>query len=93
MTTPAEAALQFLSGVGLGGLLGILYGFLRPLRPRRTILSDTVFMVAAFAAWVFLFFGICRGDGGCSTVIALGTGAVLWETTAGRWLRPLFRGF
>ena len=87
MTAPAQAALQFVQGLGLGVGLGILYGSLRPLRRRRAIPADLVFMVAAFWAWLQLSFGICRGDIRLGTTSALALGALAWELTAGRLLR------
>ena len=93
MTAPAQTALRFALGCLLGAGLGLLYGFLRPLRPRRTALADSLFVAAALAAWVYLSFGICRGDVRPGYTAALGLGALLWEATAGRPLRRVFQGF
>ena len=43
MTAPAEALSRLLCAVGLGGVLGLLYGLLRPLRPRH--LGDVFFLI------------------------------------------------
>ena len=57
MTAPALAAQRFGSACLLGVGLGIWYGFLRPLRPRRTALSDGLFLAGAAWAWLELGFG------------------------------------
>ena len=44
MIPPAEALRHFGIAFGLGCLLGVLYGFVRPLRPRLTALSDLIFL-------------------------------------------------
>ena len=62
MNPPRIAAARFLSAVALGIPLGIWYSFLRPLRPKHTALSDLLFLPGTLWAWVFLTFGICRGD-------------------------------
>ena len=93
LTGPALDAARFLYACLLGGGLGLYYGFLRPLRPRHTVLSDLLFLPAVGWAWLYLGFAICRGDirlGYCS---GLFIGALLWEQTAGRCLRPVFFGF
>lgn len=93
MTGPAEAALRFGWGCLMGAGLGVCYDFLRPLRPKRTILADTVFVVCLFAAWVQLSFGICGGDLRLDYTASLGIGALIWIYTAGKLLRPVFRLF
>ena len=93
MTAPVQAAARFLWGLAMGGGLGLLYGFLRPLRPRWTALTDFVTVAAALWAWIWLSFGICRGDIRLGATAALGLGALAWELTAGRLLRPLFSLF
>lgn len=93
MTTPAQAFYRFVIALGLGAILGLYYGFLRPLRPRLTTLSDLLFLPAAGWAWLYLNFGICLGDIRLSYTAGLMIGGLLWETTIGRILRPLFFGF
>ena len=52
MTGPALDAQRFLIACLMGAALGIYYGFLRPLRPRHTALSDFLFLPAAFYGWL-----------------------------------------
>ena len=52
MMTPAVAFHRLVAALGLGCLLGLWYGFLRPLRPRRTTLADSLFVLAGGWAWV-----------------------------------------
>ena len=56
MTAPADAAVRFGWGLLLGASLGLFYGFLRPLRPKRTTLADGIFLLAAFYLWLLLQF-------------------------------------
>ena len=62
MTATAAAAGRFGMACLLGAVLGAVYGFLRPLRPKWTFLADTLFLAAAVLAWLRLSFGICQGD-------------------------------
>lgn len=93
MTGPALDARRFALACLLGVVLGIYYGFLRPLRPRHTALSDLLFLPAAGYSWLYLGFAVCRGDIRLSYSMGLLVGAVGWEMTLGRWLRPVFFGF
>ena len=93
MTGPALDGWRFLWACGIGLILGMYYGFLRPLRPKRTLLSDALFMPALFFGWLYLGFAICRGDLRLGYCIGLLLGAVVWELTVGRLLQPVFRGF
>ena len=93
MTAPALSALRFLLALLSGGILGIVYGFLRPLRPRFTHFSDMLFTAAALYVWLFLHFRLCHGDLRVSYSIAMVLGGFLWELTAGRLLRPVFSVF
>lgn len=93
MTDPALSALRFGAGLALGAALGLVYGFLRPLRTRRSAPADLLFMAAAFYAWLVLSFAVCRGDIRLGITLALPLGALLWENTAGRLLRRPFRLF
>lgn len=93
MTAPAVAALRFFLACVLGLGLGVIYSFLRPLRPRLTGLSDALFVVSLLMAWVYLGFGICGGDLRLGYTAGLFVGLCLWEWTAGRLLRPLFFRF
>ena len=62
MTSPVTAFRWLLSGLVLGCLLGVYYGFLRPLRPRFTLLSDLLFVPVAGWVWLYYSFAICGGD-------------------------------
>lgn len=93
MTPPGEAAGRFAAACLLGLALGAVYGFLRPLRPRHTLLSDSLFLLAAAWAWGYLGFGICLGDLRLGYTAGLFLGAVAFEQTLGRLLRPVFQGF
>ena len=48
MTPPELAAGRFLAACLLGAQLGVWYGFLRPLRPRWTALSVSLFLLGLF---------------------------------------------
>ena len=91
--TPAVAAYRMACALAMGAGLGLLYGFLRPLRPRYTLTADGAFLLAALWTWIYLSFGVCAGDIRAGFAIAMMTGGVLWESTAGRLLRPIFAGF
>lgn len=93
MTQPAVAAACFGAALLMGGALGVLYGFLRPLRPLLTHLADALFVVACFWTWIYLAFAVCGGDIRFAYTAGLAAGGVAWEMTAGKLLRPLFFGF
>lgn len=93
MTAPALAFQRFAAACLLGLGLGVLYSFLRPLRPRRTALADGVFLAAVLFAWLQLGFRVCRGDLRLGYTAGLFVGLVLWELTVGKLLRPVFSGF
>ena len=91
MTTPALAGWRFLMGVALGGLLGLWYGFLRPLGRRRRQLADLLFITGVFPVWVYHSFAVCQGDISIWYSLSLLLGGILTECTLGRLLRPVFR--
>lgn len=93
MTGPAQDGYRLLCALLLGAGLGIFYGFLRPLRPRHTVLSDLLFLPAMGYAWLYLGFAVCRGDIRLGYCMGLILGGCIWEFTLGRWLRPVFFGF
>lgn len=93
MTAPAVAALRFALACGLGLGLGVVYSFLRPLRPRLTHLADGIFVLCLLSAWVYLGFGICGGDLRLGYTAGLFVGIFIWEWTAGRLLKPIFFRF
>ena len=93
MTHPAISAQQLLTALLLGLGLGLCYGFLRPLYRIGNWLRDLLFLPCILSFWVYLGFGICGGDLRLGYFTALAAGALLWECTIGRLLRPLFFGF
>ena len=62
MIPPSQAAWQFAIACLYGSALGLMYDFLRPLRPKRTALADTLFVLVLFYLWLRLSFAVCRGD-------------------------------
>jgi hypothetical protein len=93
VTAPGLAAWRFCAGLILGGGLGLFYGFLRPPRAKHPHLCDFVFMVGFFLLWIFYGFGICYGDLRFAYSLTLPLGALLWESTGGKALRPLIFRF
>ena len=93
MTPPALALQRFGAACLLGVGLGLWYDFLRPLRPRNTALSDLVFLAVTGWVWLFLALRVCGGDLRVGYSAGLAVGGLMWELTAGRLLRPVFRGF
>ena len=92
MTGPALDGWRFLWACGIGLILGMYYGFLRPLRPRHTVMSDVLFLPALMYGWLYLGFAICRGDLRIGYCLGILLGIVAWELTVGRLLRPVFFG-
>ena len=93
MTGPALDGWRFLCACLIGLPLGLYYGFLRPLRPRHCFISDLLFLPALGYAWLYLSFAVCRGDLRLSYCAGLLIGAIFWELTFGRLLRPVFKRF
>lgn len=93
MMPPALAAWRFAIACLYGNLLGVVYSFLRPLRPKRTALADGLFLLALLFAWLQLGFRICRGDLRFGYTAGLLIGIFFWELTLGKLLRPVFFGF
>lgn len=93
MMAPILAIQQFLYACLVGAALGAIYGFLRPLRPKRTTLADLLFFLAVLYGWLFVQFEICRADIRFVYSIAMAAGGFLWELTIGRLLRPVFSVF
>lgn len=90
MRPPELAARQFALACLVGAGLGLVYGFLRPLRRKHSALGDFLFLGAAFWGWLYWGFGICRGDYPGPGLLGLALGGFVWEATAGRLLRPVF---
>lgn len=93
MTPPLLAAQRFLLSCLVGLAVGIWYDFLRPLRPKHTGLSDFVFLIGLYYAWLYQGFKICNADLRPGYTAGLFLGACGWEMTVGRLLRPVFSGF
>lgn len=93
MNPPLDAAWRFLPAILLGCALGILYGFLRPLRQKSGWLPDLIFLAATLWVWTVLSFGICRGDLRPAYTLTLLLFALLWDRSLGRWLMPVFSAF
>jgi hypothetical protein len=93
MNRPAQEAYWLLIYFLAGGALGIFYGFLRPLRCRRSWPADLLFVTATSFAWVYLGFGVCGGDLRIGCLAGLFLGIFLFDRWPGRWMRPLFFGF
>ena len=93
MISPDIAFRRFLTGLVLGCVLGIFYGFLRPVRRGKAVLSDLIFVL--LAGWIYLYYGfaVCRGDLRMGYLAAPILGALAFDQGFGRWLRPVFDGF
>ena len=83
--------LHLAQGLLLGCILGVVFGFLRPLRPRW--LGDLLFLAAFFHVWIFLGFALCGGDLRMAYSLTLPAGILLWECSFGKFLQPLCYGF
>lgn len=93
MIPPGVAAWRFAIACLYGTALGVIYSFLRPLRPGRTALADGLFSLALLFVWLQLGFRICRGDLRFGYTAGLLIGILIWELTLGKLLRPVFFGF
>ena len=93
MTTPAVAAARFCMAAAVGTGLGLFYGFLRPLRRKSNWFTDLIFVIATFFGWLYVGFGICRGDLRMAYFAGMALGGFGWEMTVGKLLRPVFFGF
>ena len=90
MTPPALALQRFGIACLLGVGLGVLYGFLRPLRPRHTVLSDVLFLLGAGWTWLYLALAVCGGDLRFGYCLGLPIGAGGWGEHKRRILLPVF---
>ena len=93
MNAPAVAAIRFCMAAAAGAGLGLFYGFLRPLRRKRNWFADLIFVLAAFYGWLYVGFGICKGDLRLAWFAGMALGGFGWEMTVGKLLRPVFFGF
>ena len=60
--TPAASAFRLLISMLLGGVLGILYDFLRPPGRKHRHLMDLIFSLGTVWVWIYHSFAVCRGD-------------------------------
>ena len=88
--TPELAAYRLVCSLLLGAVLGLYYGFLRPLGARHRTLADALFLAGVIPVWLLHSFSICLGDIRMGFFFGMLTGGFCWEATFGRWLRPLF---
>ena len=93
MISPEAALGRLLWAVLYGACLGLVYDFLRPLRPKLTALADSIFLLCTGALWLHLSFAICRGDLRAGYWAGLALGFFLCRISAGRLLRPVFSAF
>ena len=93
MTHPATSSRYLLAALAVGALLGLIYGFLRPLRTRCNAPADAIFVLCAAAACLYLGFGVCGGDLRLGLWVGMTLGGFLWESTVGLLLRPVFALF
>lgn len=93
MIPPKDALGELCWGWLLGVLLGLCWGFLRPLGKVGNALRDSLFLLAAGAGLCHLAFGICGGDLRLPCLGAAVLGGVGEEAALGRLLRPVFYGF
>ena len=75
----------------LGAVLGLFYGFLRPIRPRW--LADLIFLAGLLGIWIYLCFGLCGADPRFGYTVTLLGGCLAWEVLFGKLLKPLFSAF
>lgn len=90
MNGPAQDGRRFLMACLLGLGLGLVYGFLRPLRQRCPVLADILFLPVMGYGWLYLGFAVCRGDLRLGYCAGLPIGGIFWELTIGRLLRSVF---
>ena len=90
MIPPGDALKELLWGCLLGVVLGLFWGFLRPLGRQHNHLRDGLFVLATGAALCYLGFGICGGDLRLPCALAALLGGLAEEATLGRLLRPVF---
>lgn len=89
MISPAVAWSRSLWAMGLGAGLGCLFGALRPLARRAPGTADTVFVLVCFQLWLYHSFAVCCGDPRTVYLLMGFLGALGWEQTVGKILRPL----
>ena len=93
MNPPGLVARRFLAACLWGCVLGLYYGFLRPLRRKHHWPADLLFVPGLFYVWLVVMFQVCQGDLRFGYTCGIFLGWFLWEQTVGRLLRPVFSGF
>ena len=93
MIPPGEALGELLAALALGAVLGLFWGFLRPLGKRRRNLADGLFLPGLALGLCVLGFGVCGGDLRPACLGAAALGGIGEEMTLGRLLAPVFYGF
>ena len=91
MIPPALALWRVTAACIHGLVLGAVYSFLRPLRPRA--LADMLFVAALLYVSLIISFAICKGDPRFADHLGMYAGLTGWLLTFGKWLRPVFSGF
>ena len=91
MIGPAQAARQLMTALLLGSVAGMGYGVLRPARPQW--LADFLFGILLGGLWVYLGFGVCKGDLRFLHTAVLFIGALGFHFLFGRWLIPVYSRF
>ena len=92
MNDPRTAALQFLLAILLGAVLGLIHGFLGPVRRKNPHLADLLFLPALTIGWLQHSFRICLGDLRPVWLLGIMLGIWCWESSVGILLRPFFSG-
>ena len=88
--------LWFALAIGLGGVLGLLYDFLRALRrrvPFLTALADLFFLLTAFLSLVAMGLYLCGGDLRLFLLPGCAVGMAAYFFLLHRLLYPLFAVF
>ena len=93
MTVPATALTFLGQSILAGAVLGLIYSFLRPMRPKHTAAADSLFLAAALWAFAWISFGVCGGDIRLGSLMGQLLGGIAAERTLGRQLSPIFRSF
>jgi hypothetical protein len=93
MTPPKLAGIYLAYACLLGAGLGLVYGFLRPLRRRMTQIADGLFVVTVLLTWVYFSFRICDGALRLGYWAGFAAGGFAWDRTLGRLLQPVFSIF
>jgi hypothetical protein len=91
--TPAVSAYRLLTGLLLGGVLGVVYSFLLLPGEKHRHLMDLLFSAVSVWVWLYHSFSVCCGDIRVVYLLGMLTGLLLWKATAGTWLMPVFGVF